>query len=461
MKKLISAVLSGAMLVSVFLSGCAGVPKDTDAEETEVQTEETTTTTTTEPEAHIDEAKLKQLADMYTSKVPDKKHALLVFDESIRGQVMYSFTEDYIYFGYSSFNSLSQLTLHIRPQENYVSLDFTLEYGDTRYYGTSSSDFLGYDGFEAFIDDVMENNPSTVRIYDDSGWEGNQENIKKDLPIVYSRFIKLANVAFPELGFGLEDIGLDFGDKYRNIDPTQCTSQEVEVKNEHKFVNGVCEDCGMLWVDYFYDAIGKLDRYPGDSSWRSIYGQRSSSMFDTGDYVQLQSYGRKDADLYYQHSIMKDPESTGAGQHIESCRLVVNQNKKKTSSSLVFEYEEGEYSVGQGIVDFKFRYYLRVEAKDGDYSKVFESKESLLKNSEIYLFVTGKDGVGSDVLGSKKDAEIKKMFDEIPFTTYYTKEEFVEMVLKDYYRMFESMDKGMIWMDTSLADAGIKYKKEN
>lgn len=461
MKKLISAVLSGAMLVSVFLSGCAGAPKDTEAEETEVQTEETTTTTTTEPKPHIDEAKLKQLADMYTSKVPDKKHALLAFDESIRGQVMYSIEEDYIYFGYSSFNSLSQLTLHVRPQENSVSLDFMLAYDDTRYYGTSSSDYLGYDGIEAFIDDVMVNNPSTVRIYDDSGWEGNQEKIKADLPIVYSRFIKIASVAFPELGFGLEDIGLDFGDKYRNIDPTQCTSQEIEVKNEHKFVNGVCEDCGMLWVDYYYEAIGKLDRYPGDSSWRSIYGQKSSSMFDTGDYVQLQSYGRKDADLYYQHSIMKDPESTGAGQHIESCRVYVNQKSKKLNSSLVFEYEEGEYSVGQGIVDFKFHYYLRVEAKDGDFSKIFESKESLIKNADICLFVTGDDGVGRDVWGTKKDDEIKKMFDEVPFTVFYTKDEFVDMVMKDYARMLESMDKSMIWMDTSLADAGIKYKKDN
>ena len=85
MKKLISAVLSGAMLVSVFLSGCAGVPKDTDAEETEVQTEETTTTTTTEPEAHIDEAKLKQVEDYYASHLPEGGSSITVYMDGVRG----------------------------------------------------------------------------------------------------------------------------------------------------------------------------------------------------------------------------------------------------------------------------------------------------------------------------------------------------------------------------------------
>ena len=150
-----------------------------------------------------------------------------------------------------------------------------------------------------------------------------------------------------------------------------------------------------------------------------------------------------------------------AGQHGETCRLIIEQNKKKISSSLTFQYEEGMHPISQGIVDFKFRYYMRVEAKDGDYSKIFESKESLMKNSELYLFVKGDNGAGRDVWSTMKDEEIKKMFDEIEFTTYFTKEEFVDMIWNDYQRFFGGMDKGMIWMNTSLADAGIKWKKED
>ena len=73
----------------------------------------------------------------------------------------------------------------------------------------------------------------------------------------------------------------------------------------------------------------------------------------------------------------------------------------------------------------------------------------------------GDEGSGYDVWFNKKDEDIKKLFDEIPFTTFYTKDEFIDMVWNDYQRMFESMDKGMIWMKTSLADAGIKWKNED
>jgi hypothetical protein len=184
-------------------------------------------------------------------------------------------------------------------------------------------------------------------------------------------------------------------------------------------------------------------------------------MFDPSDYVQYSSYGPGSCDIYYQHTIMKDPNSTMAGQHNENCTLHISQSKKKISSYFVFNYEQGMHSVGDGIVGSKFIYQLTVEAKDGDYSKIFESKETLKKNAELCLFVMGDEGSGYDVWFNKKDEDIKKLFDEIPFTTFYTKDEFIDMVWNDYQRMFESMDKGMIWMKTSLADAGIKWKNED
>ena len=190
--------------------------------------------------------------------------------------------------------------------------------------------------FETFIDAVIEKDESAVRIYDDTAWEANKDNIRKDLPIVYARLIKFSNAAFEQLGFGIEELGIPFGDKYRSVDPYQLTSQEIEVKNDCKFVNGVCEDCGKLWTDYFYDAIGKLGYSDENSSWRSLYGQDSSYMFDPSDYVQYSSYGRGDVEIYFQHSIMKDPERNMAGQHGETCRLIIEQNKKKISSSLAF-----------------------------------------------------------------------------------------------------------------------------
>ena len=459
MKKLISVVLSGAMLASVFLCGCNTKPAETETEET--TTEATTTVAETEPEAHIDPDKLKAVTDYYESKITDDHSLLSVYMDGVRGGCDYYISDGRFYFSYDSFQGESQLTLSIDTYTESVDVSFMLYYGDARYYGRSNDGVVKLDSVEAFIDDIISKNSSAIDIYEEDAYSDNVDKIKADIPIVYARLIAIAEKAFPELGFGVEDLGLDFGDKYRNVDPKTLTSEEKEVKNEHKFVNGVCEDCGMKWVDYYYEAIGNIDRHPSDSEWHSIYGQDSASMFSLSDYVQCSSYGRGDAELYYHRSIMKDPESTMAGAHTEDCRLYIKQDKKSTTSSVVFRYEEGMYSVGQGIVDFKFSYYMRVEAKDGDYSKIFESKESLKKNAELYLFVTDDDGVGHDVWSSKKDDEIKKMFDELDFTVYFTKDEFIDMIWEHYSVFFASMDNAIVWLDTSLADAGIKWKKED
>ena len=459
MKKLISAVLSGVMTASVFLCGCSVTPAEPGNSETESTAE--TSAEETEPEPlHLDVGRFNRMKGFYSFKLPENNQSIRIYDDSIRGECTYFVDDAGIYFGYDSFRGESRFTLHIQPDSDVVMVDFDLVYGDTRYYGTNQGDTIPLDGLESFIDAAIEKDESIVRIHDDSAWEANKENIRKDLPIVYARLIKLSNVAFDQLGFGFEELGIPFGDKYRSVDPAQLTSQEIEVKNECEFVNGICKDCGKHWTDYYYETLGKLGYNDSSSDWRSIYGQDSSFMFDPSDYVQYSAYGKGNCEIYYQNSIMKDPESTMAGQHNKTCSLHIEQNKKKLKSTLTFCYEEGMYSVGQGIVDFKFKYWMNVEAKDGDYSKIFESKETLKKNAQLYLFVSGDDGTGTDVWTTKKDEDLKKMFDELPFTQYYTKDEFIDMVWNDYERMLASMDKGMIWMDTSLADAGIKWKKE-
>lgn len=460
MKKLISAVLSGVMLASVFLCGCNTMPGEPEATETETTAEATAVETEPEP-PHIDVDRYNRIKGFYSFKLPEGGNSIQLYDDSIGGGCTYSIYEDQIYFSYTSYRNESSLTLRIDPLSDVANVEFELIYGDTRYYGMNSGDSIPLDGFETFIDAVIEKDESAVRIYDDTAWEANKDNIRKDLPIVYARLIKFSNAAFEQLGFGFEELGIPFGDKYRSVDPSQFTSQEIDIKNECRFVNGVCEDCGKHWADYYYEAVGKLGYIDTNSKWCSVYGQRSASMFDPSDYVQYSSYGPGSCDIYYQHTIMKDPNSTMAGQHTENCTLHISQNKKKISSYFVFNYEQGMHSVGDGIVGSKFIYQLTVEAKDGDYSKIFESKETLKKNAELCLFVMGDEGSGYDVWFNKKDEDIKKLFDEIPFTTFYTKDEFIDMVWNDYQRMFESMDKGMIWMKTSLADAGIKWKNED
>ena len=117
MKKIISAVLCGAMLASVFLSGCNTKPTETETSETETTTEATTEPTETEPELpHIDPDLSKRLVGYYALKLPEDGNMVMVYDDSIRGEFSYSATEERLYFSYSSFRDLSELTLYVEPQ---------------------------------------------------------------------------------------------------------------------------------------------------------------------------------------------------------------------------------------------------------------------------------------------------------------------------------------------------------
>ena len=231
------------------------------------------------------------------------------------------------------------------------------------------------------------------------------------------------------------------------------TTETTLAANEHKFVNGVCTDCGMIWNEYYYETLSKLDK-EGDPGWKSIYGPDSDSMFDSGDYVQFVGYS-KDAGYILYHCIDERPVS-------ESLFLDISKNGKKPSVSLNYTYSMGEYSVGEGVVDHKFTYWINIDADAGDFEKVFESKESFKKSCNFYLFVKDEGSTsGTDVWSGTKEADIRKMFEGQKDCTFYTKDEMIDFFWSRYERMLQSMDNALAVMDTSLSDAGFSWKKKN
>ena len=459
MKKITATLLCGVMLTSFVLCGCQQPVEKDDSKENEIQTEadyekpasDVTTETSAPAYVEINSENFKKIKDLYDSKEPEGSRVVPVFVDGIRGGARYDVNEDSVYFDYSTMKGDSNISMSIDTAAHIVSVTFQLGYGDTRYYGNTS---VGLASVESLIDSLIDN-PRAVDLYDDSAISANEENIKKDLPIIYSRLIACAEKAFPELGIGLEDIGIDLGDKYRSIDPKQIISTETEVKNEHKFVNGVCSDCGMLWTEYYYDAIGKLDNDEANTGWRSLYGQHSSTMMSPGDYVQCSASNKESGDVFY-HFIDTKKEN----RESITCRIYCRKDGKGVDTAIRMNYEQNMYSVGQGIVDYKYNYWLEIKADAGDYAKVFESKESFKKYAEVILFITGDDGVGRSAWGNKKDADLKKEF-EAEGCTYLTKDEAIDFFWDHCQGILASMDSGMIWLDTSLADMGVNWKKQD
>ena len=450
MKKVIALVMSGVMLSSVVLCGCT--PKeDKDYDEGDPQTEDTAVQNDPDRPS-IDLAKFNEIKELYNSKEPEGTRSVQIYDDSIRGEGSYFVYDGKMDFSYLSHDGGASFGLLIDTATQSTRVTFRIFYEDGFFEGSSLYN-VPLDGFEAFVDDVVSGNTSSYQLFDANGVTADLETPKKDIPIIYSRLIKLSENAFPELGYGLEDLGIDLGSKYRSVDPTQTISTEVEIKNEHHFENGVCTDCGMVWTEYFYDCLAKMDNNSSDSGWHLVYGQESSSMI-SGDRIQMYSYGKDGITIYYDRTTYDDWNQN-------TCKVSVTDIGGKVMTSIRFGIDQGMYSVETGVVGYKYSYSLEIDANPGEFDKIFESKESFAANCKLYLFIKDSDNVGHNVWGVKSEEEIKALLSEAKGVTYYSEDEIINMFWEDGLRILECMDKSMVWMDTNLADAGINWKKKD
>ena len=236
---------------------------------------------------------------------------------------------------------------------------------------------------------------------------------------------------------------------------TTAASEETPIQkmvtNEHKFENGACKDCGMLWTDYYYETLSKLDK-DDNGEWKSVYGPTSDAMLNNGDYVQFYSSDPDASGIHYQ---CMDARPVSEGLDVG-----ISKDGKKTTAYISWELAQGSYPIEPGVINYKFRYCIDITADAGDFDKVFESKEAFAKSCNICLFVweEGKS-YGTDVWSSMKEDDIKKMFEGQEDCTFYTKEQMIDMFWSHYSNMLQSIDNSLIMMDTSLADAGVNWKK--
>ena len=236
---------------------------------------------------------------------------------------------------------------------------------------------------------------------------------------------------------------------------TTAASEETPIQkmvtNEHKFENGACKDCGMLWTDYYYETLSKLDK-DNSGEWKSVYGPTSDAMLNNGDYVQFYSSDPDASGIHYQ---CMDARPVSEGLDVG-----ISKDGKKTTAYISWELAQGSYPIEPGVINYKFRYCIDITADAGDFDKVFESKEAFAKRCNFCLFVW-EDGnsYGTDVWSSMKEDDIKKMFEGQEDCTFYTKEQMIDMFWSHYANMLQSIDNSLIMMDTSLADAGVNWKK--
>ena len=456
MKKSFVSVISIVMLSSMIFSGCSPASETSvesageisEVSESEEQTEQTEKEIWTAPTV-LNEEKLKLARDYCLSVETDGGDGVPVYCEGIRGGGFSKVDDSLIFFDYSSLDN-DQFDLNINRSTGEVTFIFDLSYDDDRYYGQVS---LGLDGLETFIDKVIAD-PGSIELNDDSALSDHEEDIKNDLPIFYSRIITLADNAFAELGFGLEDLGIDLGDKYRSVDSRINTSKEFDIVNEHDFVDGYCTDCGMCWTEYIYDISGQLMKNDPESDEHTVYLQGSDSMLLRNDIVQI--FGETDyyGIINYLHKGLDNDKDI---DNAESFMIEIADFGGELMIVPQYRYEQGMFYEGDGIENYKYQYSIFFRAAPGEYDKVLESKESFMEYAEIGLAITIDGNEEKNAWEKMSEEEIKAMF-EADGKTYYTKEEIVDRFWERRAVFFESMDNGMIWMKTTMKDFGFNWK---
>ena len=450
MKRIVALFLSGVMLSSIVLSGCAQSDlRYTSEAETETGTE---TTEPEKPQINKDNyAKVKALLNSSGSQ------SIQVFADGIRGgaEFYYSGSSGKNIFCYTSLNKDSiQLSFDSEGSTVEVTVDMYYHKDDTRFFATSKPVEVGICEIESYIDDLIALKKDVFEAPEDSALDWNKNEIKEDLPIYYSRLIACADKAFSEIGLSLEDLGLDLGDKYRSVDPTQPTNTEHVAKNEYKFENGISTDGNMKWTSYMYKHIAKFDYRHKDSTSYIILGQRSSAMFDSGnDYVEISAPGKDMVQFQYTNTKRIDMVD-----YVESCYIIVQNYDGTETVSMMFELNEKNRPASGMPTDYKFRYFVYIDAAPGEFDKVFESKESFKNSAKVEVIMALDDGsLQSEEITDEPYEVLKPIFDK-EGCIYYSKDEILDKFWDDHVTFFTSIDNGIIWFDTSLADAGINWK---
>ena len=445
MKKIVALLLSGVMLSSLVLCGCT--PKETEAQNTSVSVVESTEVGFNNPANMLNEENVEKAQKYCVSVDPEGDEGIPVFIDGIRGSGSTMVDDKLVHFNYQSLDG-DNLDINVHRDTGEVSFSIDMKYRD-ECYAADASFYLG--GFEEFFDKVCAD-PASVEPYNKSALNTNLDDLKNDFPIIFSRIIAFTDVAFSDAGLGFRDLGIDFGDKYRAIDPKQRTSKEVEITNEHQFENGICTDCGITWVEYYCGLVFKFAKPVVNLGRISIPGQKSPSMLSPVDEVTYFEDSGCNAGMCYHHV---ETDNDAGIKKDDYCNIYIT-HYGSTEIEIHYLYRQQKFSTGGKC----YTYYVIIQTKPGELDKVFESKESLknhLKDCDLAINPEGQNIETVYVVNKFAEEQVGPMM-EADGLTFLTKDEIIDRFWDLRSAFFTSLDNGMIWMKTSLKDFGFNWK---
>lgn len=467
MKKLIAALTALALVFA--MCGCAF--------EGEAQTEEVSETPTeseiSEPkateEAEISETTENELWTMpsptpypegvygynagwiediseYYYEVTDGDGFEYYYDTTIPGEFSYIVdTSDF-----SKYATFTYLAENSADYVCYISLTISVDNGSCSYVGLTYDLSYREEGVRLYtyetvaFGDVADFVSSATEnfVADGSFCVGDINSVpaQDDLNITYSRFVNLCERVFSDANVGVAESGVNFGEWYKDINPTTPLSFENRYEFEdHVFEDGVCTDCGITWDQYLLEG---LEVRAGSSDYLYYTGTNNEHLMNDYDYTCFQYYMGVPLLIY---------SSTSVDEIDLDIEVAFEDNNIVT---VIYSYGYGFVSTDEvGIVGNLFEYRITFSCDRSDLDSYLSSPNMILENAQIVFCFNGEDSV---VVFDYSDKDTYSYFEDYPEYESLSQEDLCSLFLSQAPAVFTCFDDCLGDINTSFADGDIE-----
>ena len=362
--------------------------------------------------------------------------------DGIPGELHYTVGNNSWFFEYNFDTFYPYVNYQFDFDENKGGLSFYDSYSDGQVFQIMT--FLtgkGESEIDTAVDEILNGQYDKCNILNDEALSDHEEDIMADNKVLYARMCYMITELFKDMGLDYEDGNIYLASKYMNYDFAGKLC--IEAGNEHKFVDGFCEDCDMTWNEYMNECVNtKGDLYcDGDNA---LIGYADDEAIQ---YTSNTVSGYVDLGIGYFYY--------PSDNEIENLSLDLD-DEKGTHEKLYFTYNYF-YDIQDDNGATIKRYVYSIEGKRVPYEdlgEILSDKNSILENSEYSLVIIENGEITSLDHELTKD-EIKEFYGDNG-NLYLDFEQLADKLA--VFNALERIDTALVEFDTSLADDGISVK---
>lgn len=455
-RKMVAASLA-AMMTAMLLTGCGEKEGSAPAVSGESSTSRVEVSEESREQSAVeadraDLGTIRKIVDYYNAQIPKnipeyEVYCIHEYSDLYRGSFDWDAYGSYISLSYYTTSAWDYISIGVDQESGLAYMDIDISYDDSTGYEVHINDVDMQTIAQALAD------PSFIEeddIYADDALD--DHDVYTDVRIMFARLQELGDRAFAKVP-GMNDatsIGLlpqvNVGEA-----PDTLLSKEIPfLVSEHVFENGQCTDCQMSWYDYMLQSILKIDSdSEGDRG--VLYGMESEYLLDESDIIQIANRHGNGSIAY--RRVLINPDQSGD----QSEYYTINFNTEGRMNYSVVRQESfltEKRGADEPDIYGSFQCTMQMETDAEHLAETLTSKEAMMDNFSYDITFFSVDGEEYEYFEDWAEEDIASYLERNNFRPV-SKEELCAELAKISSRMMKAIDKSLLELGTSLADAGI------